>query len=194
MNIPSDNHKPQQPGAAAAEGAEAHTLASARRRRLIKLGAVSPVVLTAVSRPVHAVTGTCVNPSGFISVPTFNSRHPGALVCTSQGPTYWNGVASANKSLSPYKDMFRNVFGGTSNAKLYDVLASGSEFDRYCVAAYLNAWSGAAGFPITANQARAVWGTIMGVPLPSGLTAYPTASLGWDQAMTLIWLQSLMSA
>lgn len=192
MNNPSENHQPQEQGAAPAEVAEARTLASARRRRLIKLGAVSPVVLTAVSRPVHAA-GTCVNPSGFISVPTFNSRHPGALVCTSQGPSYWNGVAAGHHSDSPYKEQFKTIFGGSSNTKLYDVLASGAEFDRYCVAAYLNAWSGTAGFPITVSQARAIWATTMGVTLPAGLSPYPAATLGWDQAMTLTWLKSLMS-
>jgi len=191
MNIPSENHKPQEPDTAPAEVAEAQTLASARRRRLIKLGAITPVVLTAVSRPVHAA-GTCVNPSGFISVTTFNSRHPGATVCTTNGPSFWKGKITNS---APYTSKFKDVFGGSysNSVKLSDVLnGATTEFDRYCVAAYLNASAG--GFSITVNQARGFWATIKGTTLPAGISAYPTVVPAWDEPLALIWLKSQMSA
>jgi hypothetical protein len=164
-----------------------------RRKLLLRVGAAAPVVLTAVSRPVHA-TGACINPSGFISVATFNSRHPNAPVCTTRGPSSWLGTCNQSPRTAPYNSRFSTVFGGGRADNLRVVLGNGSEFEKYCVAAFLNANARTPGFPITKPQAQAIWTTIMGGTPPTGTTPYPATALGWDQTKTLAWLKALMSA
>lgn len=183
----------QSPEPSTSSQAAAQLAQPSRRKLLLRVGAAAPVVLTAVSRPVHA-TGACINPSGFISVATFNSRHPNAPVCTSKGPTSWKSVCNNNPNTSPYNSRFSTVFGNGKTDTLKTVLGNGTEFERYCVAAFLNANAGTAGFPITKLQAQAIWSTIRGGTAPAGTVPYPATALGWDETKTLAWLKALMSA
>ncbi len=167
------------------------------RRRFARAGAAVPVVLSMASLPVHAAP-LCINPSGFISATTFTSRHPGGTVCSTMGPVYWAAAAdnvwpggAAVKSTR-----FKRVFGGSSITTLIDVVTSGSEFDKYCVAAFLNAklTSPPANFPLTLAEARGLWGTIKGSALPTGATApnIPVTSPAWDEATAVRWLKTVM--
>ena len=181
----------------------------AARRRLLKGGlAAAPVVLSVASRPVHAA-GVCVNPSGFISVPTFKSRHPNATVCSSNGPTYWKNLSLASWPQMPGSNpaaslagvTFVSVFGSAAtgmdpSSTVRAVLVSGNStpFAQYCIAAYANSVKGVAGWPVTANEARSIWSTVRATAKPPGAVTYPAASLQWNEAKTLIWLQTLMSA
>ncbi len=192
--------------AAVPAGSDA-SLRQAARRRLLKGGlAAAPVVLSVASRPVHAAN-VCVNPSGFISVSTFNSRHPGALACSSNGPSYWAGLGSASWPKVPGTTnslgdaTFISVFGSaatgmSTSATMRNVLNSGasSQFSRYCAAAYANSVKGVAGWPVTAIQAQSIWSTIRGGTKPANAVVYPAASLNWNEDKTLVWLQTLMSA
>lgn len=76
------------------------------RRNLLRrsLRVVPPAVATLASAPVSA--GICLNPTGFISGPTFASRHPNmGENCAGQSPSTW----VTNVSDWPKK------FGGQSN-------------------------------------------------------------------------------
>ena len=115
------------------------------------------------------------------------------------GPAFW--VAAANNvwpgGTSTKNTQFKVVFGGASTTKLIDVVTSGSDFDKYCVAAYLNAslTSPPANFPLTVAQARGLWGTIKGSALPTGATApnIPVTSPVWGEATAVLWLKTVMS-
>ncbi len=173
--------------------------AGASRRQLLKgAGAASPVVLTMVSAPVRAAD-LCLNPSGFISQNTFNSRHPGGTPhpCTTNGPSYFNALGSRSwpSGVNKNSTKFNDTFGGTSfptSTTLADVLTGSDLFAKYCVAAYLNTKyaSPPPGFPMTNAQALAMWPTIRG---GSPTTPFPPASLGWDETKTLAWLATVMS-
>src|SRR5437867_3810900 len=64
----------------------------AQRRRLLQGAlATAPVLMTLVSRPVLA-QDTCTTPSGFVSA---NASHPGAALCSGNGPVYWYGHQDA---------------------------------------------------------------------------------------------------
>ena len=182
--------------------------AAPTRRLLLRrgLGVATPVVLTLASLPSHAAAA-CINPSGFISRATFNSRHPGGVVCTTNGPTYFAGLADASwptsGGLSAAGLTFSAVFnslptGGTgpsnSAITLKQVLTgSYGNFAKYCVALYANALSPPTGFLTTVDQARALWGTVSGSTLPSGTSSFPQPSLGWSEATALEWLATVMS-
>ena len=166
------------------------------RRAWLARGAVmaTPVIASLASAPVHAV-GVCVLPSGFISANTFLSRHPNAPRCTSNGPTYWvSSFPGAWPSSPPdtTSALFSAIFGGTlepgmAGLTLKQVLdGSFTAFAKYCIAAYLNARNGTAGFPLTDTQAVAVWGHFRGGP--------PTAliPMAWAEATALAWLGTLM--
>ena len=156
----------------------------------------SPVVASLVSAPVYAA-GACVMATGMGSIPTFNSRNPGAQgVCTTQGPNYW----LANfPSLSPtirntaFSDIFGPLEAGmvAGTTKLNDVL-SGASYTllvKYCIAAYLNARAGtAAGFPLTAAQAIAVYQSYRPV-----VAVKPPLVATWTEVDTVAWLKILMS-
>ena len=160
------------------------------RRAWLARGAVmaTPVIASLASAPVHAA-GVCVLPSGFISAATFLSRHPGAMLCTNRGPTFWRDSPSTITNA-----IFSTVFPGTAlespsiaSQTLKQVLAgSYSNFAKFCVAAYLNALDGTAGFPLSASQAVSVWSHFRGGPLTSLIPS------GWTEATALAWLGTLM--
>lgn len=189
------------------DAAELATPTGALSRRLLlrrSLGAATPVMLTLASMPSHAAA-ECVNPSGFISRATFNSRHPGGMVCTTNGPTYFANLSDAawptpagsgnTAATQTFKDVFNAIPPGGTNGTTLKVVLTGasSAFAKYCVAAYANALSSPLNYPMTVNQARALWVTIKGGTLPASTSPFPQASLGWDEAKTLDWLASVMN-
>jgi hypothetical protein len=171
------------------------------------LSAATPVVMTLASMPAHA-EAACVNPSGFISRATFNSRHPGAIVCSANGPSHFKALADSAwpvvGSASAASLRFTAIFGGplltgapNRNVTLKDVLASNvyPAFAKYCVALYANALLPPPGFPVTVDQARALWATIRNGTMPSGVSVpFPALALGWDETKTLDWLSTVMNA
>ena len=138
----SDNNPPSQ---SINPPAPSQSSVGASRRHLLKgAGAASPVVLTMVSAPVRAAD-LCLNPSGFISQNTFNSRHPGGTPppCTTNGPSYFNAMPAANwpTGVDKASAQFNTIFPApniSGNPKLTDVLSGSDSFAKYCVAAYLN--------------------------------------------------------
>ena len=120
---------------------------SARRRRLLKgTVAATPLLLTAVSRPV--LGGGVCTPSGFLSGNLSHATHH--VTCGGRSPGYW-------KKNCPHHHrnrLFRDIFGGnwrdvhgdewTPDPTLFTVLwMTGSEdlyeFGAHAVAAWLNA-------------------------------------------------------
>ena len=178
--------------------------AAPSRRLLLRrgLGAATPVMLTLASLPSHAAAA-CINPSGFISRATFNSRHPGGVVCTSNGPTHFAGLADTSWPTSGGQSAagltFMAVFnsippGGTGSTTLKEVLnGTYSNFAKYCVALYANALLPPTGFLTTVDQARALWGTVSGITIPSGTSSFPQPPLVWDVPTALDWLATVMS-
>ena len=177
--------------------------AAPTRRLLLRrgLGVATPVVLTLASLPSHAADA-CINPSGFISRATFNSRHPGGVVCTTNGPTYFSSLGDVawptSGGISAATQRFAAVFnaippGGNRSTTLKAVLTGSSTYAKYCVAAYANALSPPVGYPMSVNQARALWVTIKGGVPPASTSPFPQASLGWDETKTLDWLSTVMN-
>lgn len=167
------------------------------RRLLLRrsLGVATPVVMTLASLPSHAAAA-CVNPSGFISVATFNSRHPGGVVCTDRGPNYFASLAVGSW---PSTERFAAVFGALASPSAnrsvtLKAVLSGQypEFAKYCVAAYANASNPPLNFPITVAQSRALFKTIAQGTPPSGLAAYPPFT--WTETQALDWLRTVMNA
>ena len=167
------------------------------RRLLLRrsLGVATPVVMTLASLPSHAAA-VCVNPSGFISQATFNSRHPGGMVCTVQGPNHFDSLPLTSW---PSADRFAAVFGAlaspsASRAETLKQVLSGpySEFAKYCVAAYANASNPPLNFPITLAQSRALFKTITQGSPPAGLAPFP--SFTWTELQALEWLRTVMNA
>ncbi len=187
-----NEQSPHQPVSPAAE--DSPVLPT--RRAWLARGAVlaTPVIASLASAPVQAA-GVCVLPSGFISANTFLSRHPNAPRCTSNGPTYWNGAfpgAWPTSSPDTTTALFSTIFGGTlepsmATLTLKDVLAGTfSNYAKYCIAAYLNARNGTAGFPLNDSQAVAVWRHFRGGPTTSLIP------MSWVEATSLDWLMTLM--
>ena len=90
---------------------------------------------------------------------------------------------------------FKDVFGGTSTTKLIDVVTSGNDFDKYCVAAFLNASKGdIPNFPLTVPQSKGLWTAIKGRAAPAGSTKpnIPVTKPAWDDKMALSWLKTVM--
>ena len=178
--------------------------AAPTRRLLLRrgLGVATPVVLTLASLPSHAAAA-CINPSGFISRATFNSRHPGGVVCTTNGPTHFAGLADTSWPTSGGQSAagltFMAVFnsippGGTGSTTLKVVLnGSYGNFAKYCVALYANALSPPTGFLTTVAQARALWGTVSRLTLPAGTSSFPQPPLDWTEPTALDWLATVMS-
>ena len=172
------------------------------RRAWLRRGVAiaSPVVVSLVSAPVHA-GNLCLLHSGFISTATFNSRHPGGLVCTTQGPSVWHANFPTTKfwPVAAKKATFTSTFGVSAGVEtgivvsttLDDVLGnvggSYSQLAKYCIAAYLNALKGGSGIPLSTSEAVAVYKSYHPGPV-----AVPLVST-WTQANTVTWLQSLMS-
>ena len=181
------------------------TSKTASRRVWLRRGVAvaSPVVASLVSAPVYAA-GACVMATGLGSIPTFQSRNPGAqgLVCTSQGPNFWLANFPGSWPTSPSPDTtvakFTDIFGpaagpesAVGNGKLNEVLGgSFSDLAKYSIAAYLNARTGtAAGFPLTAAQAVAVYQSYR----PVGAAVQPPLVATWTELDTVAWLKILMS-
>lgn len=173
-----------------------------RRRTLLRgAAAATPVLATVISTPVHAVDpgGVCLNPSGFISQTTFSSRNPGSVTtCVTSGPTYLIGLPSNSRFFpsslrnAKFVDIFGSVGSETaigSNSKLIDVLSSGtsSALAKFCVAAYVNANGGAPGFPLTKEQAVAIWAHFR-----RGITASFIPSYWGETTHAIPWFQTLM--
>ena len=169
------------------------------RRDWLRRGAIAatPVVASLASAPVHAAIGDCVLPSGFISAATFASRHPGATPCVNSGPNFWLGSGDAAKAV-----LFLTAFSGVATkaeAGIPDLTgftlggmlpgsSGASEFAKYSVAAYLNAVTGASGFPpsITTALVVALYKSFRGGP-----TSAEATTLG-SEANALLWLKTLM--
>jgi len=169
------------------------------RRAWLRRGVAvaTPVVVSLASAPVYAATNVCVLPSGYISATTFNSRHPGGLVCVLRGPSYWlmlpdTSWPGGNPNTKTKK--FRLLFGdfeGTANNTLKQVLGSpASELAKYCIAAYLNARAATLNFPsqLTADEAVKIYKSHHGGS-PSSLLV-----TNWTETQTVTWLKTLMSA
>lgn len=157
---------------------------------------VSPVVASLVSAPVYAADA-CLMPSAFASA-TFASHHPGgsAVICTTQGPNYW--VANFSSWPTDAKTMkFADLFVGsalqagftTVPLTLKNVLDGNtySQLSKYCIAAYLNARTGVARFPLSAKQAVDIYMSYHGGSFS------PVLVKGWTELQTLAWLKLLMS-
>lgn len=167
---------------------------NAARRAWLRKGAVAatPVLASLASAPVHAA-GVCVLPSGFISVATFNSRHPGAMTCVgNRGPNYWAATPAAwtgpTLPSTPFLTVFISPEGGMTPAETMAAVLTGaySLLAKYSIAAYLNAELGTPGFPLLPAQVVAVWRHFRGGPT----TALIPPS--WTELDAVTWLQSLM--
>lgn len=166
----------------------------ASRRAWLRRGAAvaSPVIVSLVSGPVYAADG-CILPSGFISPNTFNSRHPGGVVCNSVSITTLSDVSSWPKSLRTAA--FSTIFVGATpetwmvsgKTTLVEVLKRGSDLARYSVAAYLNAlMPTSSGFPLKADDALAIYKSYRGGSFS------PLLVRGWSEVQTVGWLKMLI--
>lgn len=180
------------------------------RRNLLRrsLRVAPPVVATLASAPVSA--GICLNATGFVSGPTFASRHPnmGENCPNGQSPSTW---------VTNVSDWPKN-FGGQSNQQVLDPgdldgLGSGTKFNLIfnpdltedkslrvvlngygavatmgtiaaaIVALWLNVRTNRVGGVFTVADVRAYWQNISsngGYTPPSGLT--------WTLQQTQDWL------
>ena len=176
------------------------------RRKLLRggLGSAVPVLATFVSGPVGA--STCMQPSGFVSVATFNSRNPNGLNnCAGSSPsvwistTYWpTGVTKGNTTGDAGKGTgtkFNSIFAPalTIDYSLLVVLGKYTDPDPVLVAAagivalWLNAKAGKTGSPpvITSDDAVKLWANIGS----HGGAYYPPApGVPWTVAQTKAWL------
>ena len=186
----------QRPPATASVPDGVADAARTRRGVLKGLGLGSPILLTLANAPVQAAA-VCVMPSGHLSAATFNSRHQGATVCTSQGPNYFNanhGVWPASAP-APLTTLFSAIFlanpdFGLPTDLVPQVLAGGaSTFTKYCIAAYLNARTPPVGWPgLTPAQVLELWRYFKATgPLPGWIPA------SWTILEAQAWLSTLMS-
>lgn len=153
----------------------------ASRRRLLQGGlAATPVLMTLISRPVLAQS-TCTTPSGFVSA---NASHPGAPVCSGNGPTTWYNNRNTSWP-SPYKpnDNFKKYFTpdlmlpGNNNPKLEDVVNPSQTTNavaRYVVAALLNAGPPSLTPVLSANAVKSIW-----TEFATGGSFSPSAGAHW---------------
>lgn len=181
------------------------------RRSLLRrsLRIVPPAVATLASAPVSA--GICLNPTGFVSGPTFASRHPNmGDNCAGLSPSAWAADAAAwpakfvnlngqqknlNKGgLSGSGDgtMFSKVFSpGLATDKSLRVVLNGyaavATMDTIAaaiVALWLNAMTSKTGGVFTVNDAKAIWANIVA---NSGYKPNPTGPT-WTLQQTQDWL------
>lgn len=180
------------------------------RRNLLRrsLRVVPPAVATLASAPVSA--GICLNPTGFISGPTFASRHPNmGENCAGQSPSTlaadeatWPARYDSNQTLTKGNTTSRQGLGsGTRFNAIFEpdlaqdkslrvVLngyASVATMDTIAaaiVALWLNAMNGNTGGVFTAADAKVIWANIVAnsgyKPNPSGPT--------WTLQQTQDWL------
>ena len=163
----------------------------------------SPVVASLVSAPVFGADCLMLNASGFVSGPTFASRHPGQTVCLPlPGPVSFqnNFGTSGFWPTDTTKEIFTTVFsvlatvepGITVTNTLYQVLGiSGvSPLAKYSIAAYLNVRKGTANFPFSSTQqVFDVYKSYHGGPFSALLVSNPTR---WTETQTVDWLRILM--
>lgn len=181
------------------------------RRNLLRrsLRVVPPAVATLASAPVSA--GICLNATGFISGPTFASRHPNmGENCAGQSPstlaadaTVWpakfvnknNQQKNLNKGglTSPGDGtMFNAVFtpGLATNKSLrvvlsgYSTVATMDTIAAAIVALWLNAMNGNTGGVFTAADAKVIWANIVA---NSGYKPNPSGPT-WTLQQTQDWL------
>ena len=155
-----------------------HARASARRRFIKGSAAVTPVLLSLVSRPVMGTTRFC-SASGFMSG---NLSQPNTgLGCGGLSPGYWKNHSPWP---SPYVSGTQNGNGNGSTfaggTKFHDVFAKGrynygtksmlevlwtdpGSFAFHTIAALLNAASGLYGTALTTTQVIQIWNQIMSV-------------------------------
>ena len=174
---------------------------SGSRRVWLRRGiaVASPVVASLVSAPVY---GACLNlnPSGFVSRDTFNSRHPGQTVCTFRGPNFWLSEPTSSWPTGTANKKFEVVFGGANveraivDAKpsptLSEVLNGGrkySDLAKYSVAAYLNVLKPTTDFPFTEQQVKDIYNSYYPGPVKT-----PPLVAGWSETQTIAWLAMLM--
>ena len=176
------------------------------RRNVLRggVGTAVPILATFVSGPVGA--STCMQPSGFVSVATFNSRNPNGLNnCTGSSPALWisastwpTGVVKGNTTGDAGKGTgtkFNSIFSPalTIDYSLLCVLGKYADPDPQLVAAagiaalWLNAKAGKTGTPAVFLPEGAVqlWANIGS----HGGAYYPPApGTPWTVAQTQAWL------
>ena len=175
------------------------------RRAWLRRGVAvaSPVVASLVSAPVYGADCLMLNASGFVSGPTFASRHPGQTHCPPlPGPNFFHanvltsGVWPTNTTTEIFKTVFGvpvNVeIGITDTTTLDQVLGnfggSYSDLAKYSIAAYLNVRKGTANFPFSSTQqVFDVYKSYRGGPFSTLLVT------GWTEAQTVDWLRILMT-
>lgn len=168
----------------------------ARRRMLRRgLGTAVPVVTTLASGPVNA--GSCLLASGFVSAPTFNSRHPqGFNACAGKSPTDWNATStwpSCNKTdyfnvkIGSAADKYKLSKDGskTPGPTLAQVLASPTTMAAHIVAMWLNAKDGRTAGVFTTSQVVSIWQNIIDNGGGYKITSQPA----WTAQRTLDWIK-----
>ncbi len=180
------------------------------RRSLLRrsLRVVPPAVATLASAPVSA--GICLNATGFVSGPTFASRHPNmGENCPGQSPLTWAADATVwpakffNQN-GQEKDLkkggleglgdgtkFNAVFTSNLSTKKslrvvlngYGTVASMDTIAAAVTALWLNAMTSKTGGVFTVADAKAIWENVVannGYKPPSGPT--------WTLQQTQDWL------
>jgi len=184
MHEPTDKTSSTKPPSSASGDPK-----SGRRRLLQGALAGAPVLMTLVSRPVLAQQ--CQTPSGFVSA---NASHPGAAVCSGNGPTYWYQNQAAWPL--PYKtnDNFKKYFTpdltlpGNNNPKLVDVVnpsQTTNDVARYVVAALLNAGPPSLTPVLSANAVKNIW-----TEFGTAGSFSPSSGVHWNASDIVDYLQS----
>lgn len=183
--------------------------AFAARRSMLRrsLGTVVPVVASFASGPVSA--GICLNASGFVSPPTFASRHPNmgpncdgssALTWASDAsvwPTVGNpplrkGDLTSEQGLgngTTFSSIFSPPLAAQKSLRVvlngYASIASIDTLAAAVAALWLNAAANKTGGVFTPADAQAIWTNIRnnGGYKPAG------GSTVWDYAQTQDWLK-----
>lgn len=159
------------------------------RRRLIRAGLVSaPVLMTLVSRPVHAAD--CKSASATVSANA--SGKP--LVCGGDGPVTWLAaptwpVPKLTALLSTYLPDAPLPTGLPPNPTLLQVLQSTGTsatdvLARNIVAALLNVLSGK-------NPSQVVTQSMLNTIIGAGGNFNPSPGVPWNTAQTNAWLVTL---
>lgn len=178
------------------------------RRSLLRrsLRVVPPAVATLASAPVSA--GICLNPTGFVSGPTFASRHPNmGENCAGQSPSTWARGSDWPKHFGGQQnqqDLIPGDLDGLGSGTKFNLIfdpdllqdkslrvvlngyAAAATTDTIAaaiVALWLNAKKGLTGGVFTAGDAKIIWKNINdngGYKPPSGPT--------WTLQQTQDWL------
>lgn len=192
-------------------GAGSESTVGLSRRRMLRrgLGVAAPVVATLASGPVSA--GACLNPSGFASLATFNSRHPtGMNNCSGKSPSDWHALPAGSWPVPKFdvggttpvaSTKFNDTIGaggfgltlGTNlNPSLDEILAqpfgTGGPLKVApgIVALWLDTKANLVGSPpiFTVSQIATIWQSIS-----TNFGAYkpPTGTI-WTQQQTVDWI------